>query len=542
MPKFWTLSLSLLLAAFLCGTAQAHEGHDQAGQEARHEVPSRLPKNSWACIEIQDLSAKYHTPAELPNKEVLDRKDLAAPLLALIDKVMEKCQREGADAVPAEDLERIGALYQELKQELAQYEGYEVRREEIEKMLEKPELPEFVYKVGVNGFVRGEGVRNFHLPDFSYAPDHGEARFLYRVKPYLYWHPTDWLDLHAEGQGYGYRGGSHQEHNSISLYQGFVQAKIPGSDAIAVKAGRQEFNYGSAFILGPEAFYDGLSFDAGLVRLKPVEPLTVDILAGRYATPFSNGMRGNLAGAYATWAFSEGNGIDAYAFSDSGSTEHHAGEYRATWGLRGTAKAGPVAIEVEPVYQSGETFNGERNDRVEAYGGHVDLSAEGTVAGFNNKWFASYAYGSGSREAATGSTARREFVNQNTDTSLTGDMNVIGDLSGADVGDHHASGLQIYTLGWGIDLTKELNFSATGRYFRANAVEEGFSKNLGLETDFTLTYNAAEGLSFLLGYDRFFTGSFFRNSMDSRNGIQYGYLMVQFDLSKSKPKIKPRKG
>jgi hypothetical protein len=117
-------------------------------------------------------------------------------------------------------------------------------------------------------------------------------------------------------------------------------------------------------------------------------------------------------------------------------------------------------------------------------------------------------------------------------------MSVVGDMSGITVGDHHASGLQIYTLGWGIDLTKEVNFSATGRYFRANNVEDGFSRNLGLETDFTLAYAMSDGLALIAGYDRFFTGGFFRDASGSGKDVDYGYLMVQFDLSRSKPKMK----
>ena len=213
-------------------------------------------------------------------------------------------------------------------------------------MLAKPETPEFEYKVGVNGFLRGEGVGNFTLTDFSYAPGHGEGRFLYRVKPYAYWHPADWLDIHAEGQGYGFTGGSHQEYNKVSLYQGFVEAKIPGSELLALKGGRQEFSYGSTFILGPDSFYDGLSFDAARLRVKPVEPLTIDLLVGAYATPFSGGVEGNLAGAYATFTLSEGNAVEAYAFRDSGSTNHVPGEHLYTWGLRGTAKLGPVAAGI----------------------------------------------------------------------------------------------------------------------------------------------------------------------------------------------------
>jgi len=206
--------------------------------------------------------------------------------------------------------------------------------------------------------------------------------------------------------------------------------------------------------------------------------------------------------------------------------------------------AGPVSVEFEPVYESGRTFNSARNanDRIDAFGGHLDLSATSVLAGYNNKFFASYAYGSGSSEAANGVSAAREFRTPNNDNSLVGDMSVVGDMSGVTVNGHHASGLQIYTLGWGVDVAKEVNFSATGRYFLANNVEDGLSRRLGLETDFTLTYNAAEGLAFIVGYDRFFTGGFFRDATGSGKDIDYGYFMLQFDLSKSKPRLKPVKG
>jgi alginate export protein len=529
MKSLMVLFLSLSLSALVCGAALAHEGHG--------EIPGKVSREHWSCKEITELAAKYGILKKLPEGASLERKELAASLLAVIEKVVEKCRGGAYEAVPAEDLERIAVLYGALKEDLARYEGYQLRREAIETMLAKPELPAFAYKVGVGGFLRGEGAGNFRLTDFSHAPDHGEGRFLYRVKPYAYWHPTDYLDIHAEGQGYGFRG-SHQEFNRVSLYQGYVEAKVPGSDIIALKGGRQEFSYGSAFILGADSFFDGLSFDAARLRLRPVEPLSVDLLAGAYATPFSGGVEGNLAGAYVTYAFSEGNAVEAYAFRDSGSTGHRAGEHLYVWGARFTGKAGPVAAEFEPVYQSGRQFADGlgANDRISAFGGHLDLSAESVLAGYNTKLFVSYAYGSGSRDAASGANFAGEFRTPNNDNSLVGDMAVIGDMSGVTVGDRHASGLQVYTLGWGIDVTKELNFTATGRYFLANNVAEGLSRRLGLESDFTLTYNVSDSLSLVLGYDRFFSGGFFRDASGNGDDIDYGYLMLQFDLARSKPK------
>lgn len=532
MKNLLVIVVSFLLSV-CCGSAVlAHEGHG--------DIPGKVPREHWSCKEIDALAAKYGAPDKLASAAELEKRELAAPLLAILEKVLEKCGKDGAGAVPAEDLERLTVLHNALREELSQYEGYLLRRETIEKMLAKPDVPDLAYKLGVGGFFRGEAVGNFRLTDFSPAPGHGEGRFLYRVKPYAYWHPSDYLDVHAEGQGYGYAGGSHQQHDKFSLYQGYVEAKLPGSDLLALKGGRQEFSYGSAFILGPDSFFDGLSFDAARLRVKLAEPLTVDLLAGAYATPFSGGVKGDLTGAHVTYAVAEESVVEAYAFRDTGSTDHHAGEYLSIWGGRVTAKAGPVAIEFEPVYESGRTLNGTSgfNDRIDAFGGHLDLSAESTLLGSNHKFFASYAYGSGSRDAANGVTSEREFRNPNNDNSLVGDMGVVGDLSGITAGDHHASGLQIYTLGWGMDVAQAVNFSATGRYFRANYVETGLSKSLGLETDFTLTYTMSDGLSFLVGYDRFFTGGFFRDATGSGKDIDYGYFMVQFDLFKSKPRLK----
>jgi hypothetical protein len=540
-----TISLMLSGTAFALDGEDSREGALHASQSENghdQQIPGQVTIKHWSCREIAELGKKYEATKKLPEAVVVEGKpcpksELAGCLLSILDKVADKCGKEGADAIPREDLDRLAALHEALKPELSKYEGYLVRREVIEKMLARPEVPGLEYKVGVNGFLRGKWVRNFTLTDFSYAPDHGEGRFLYRVKPYAYWHPTDYLDIHVEGQGYGFTGGN-QYSGKYSLYQGFVDGRIPGQDLLSLKVGRQEFNYGSAFILGADSFYDGLSFDAVRLRLRPLEPLTVDLLAGFYATPFSDGLKGNLAGAYATYTISEENSVDAYMFRDTGSEEHHPGEHLDTWGLRGTAKLGPVSLEIEPVYQSGKAFNSDSgvNDGISAYGGHLDASVETELIGCHNSIFTSYAYGSGSRDAANGGRTNREFRNPNNDNSLVGDMKVIGDMSGVTVGGFHASGLQIFTLGWGVDMTKKVNFSATGRYFLANNVPNNFSRHLGLETDFTLTYNINDNISLIAGFDRFFTGDFFRDATGSGRDISHGYVMLQFDIAKTKLK------
>ena len=519
-----------------------------AADEAVHAQDGQSAVDDRAVRDLVDLANKYDATGKLPKSVVVEgtpcpRADAATCLLTIIEKVLDKSRKEGKDAVAQEDLEKIGALHEALKDELAKHEGYLTLRESIDAILAKPEEPPFLVKAGVKGFLRGEGVGNQRLPDFSYNPGHAEGRFVYRVVPYIYWHPTDFLDIHLEAQGYGYTGGS-QYLGKYSLYQGFLEGKLPDKDVVALKVGRQEFVYGSAFILGANASYQGLTFDAARLRVKLFDALTVDLLGGWYATPWSAGVKGNQVGGYARYTVKEGTVVEAYGFNDIGSSDHHPGEYRNIWGLRGTAKVGPVSLEIEPIFESGRTLNSVTgsNDSITAWGGHADMAVTTELWGRKNTFFASYAYGSGNKDAANGNSARKEFQNPNNDTSLTGDMSLIGDLSGANAGDFHASGLQLFNLGWGIDIVKDLNFSATGRYFYANAVPDGFSRNIGLETDFTLTYAMSENLSVIAGYDHFFTGGFFRDATGSSKDIDYGYLMLQFDFSKSKPKLKPVKG
>jgi hypothetical protein len=358
------------------------------------------------------------------------------------------------------------------------------------------------------------------------------------VKPYVYRHPTDYLDIHLEGRGYGFTGGSQYSGRS-SLYQGFVEAKLPEKNLLALKIGRQEFVYGSTFILGSNSFYDGLVFDAFRLRAQPAAPLSIDLLGGFYGSPFATGLDGNLMGAYATYVFSEGNGIEAYALRDTGSVQHHHGEHLDIWGIRGTAKLGLLALEFEPVYESGKTSNPNTgaNDSISAYGGHVDLTAGTELGGHNNKFVLGYALGSGDRNAAEGITFKKEFRNPDNDTALVGDMNVMFDLSGITVAGRHASGLHIFTLGWGIDISKKLNFTATGHYFLAHGVENGFSRGIGLETDFNLTYTINDNFSVIFAYDHFFAGGFFKDASGSRDDIHYGYVMLQYDISKTEFKV-----
>jgi Alginate export len=395
------------------------------------------------------------------------------------------------------------------------------------------ELP-YLLKVGVSGFLRGEGSGNFtySLAGSGYTPGSGVGRLTYRIIPYLEWNPTDYLEMEIQGQGYGFTLGSPRD-SQYSLYQAYLEISPPETKRIKLKLGRQEFVYGSAFIFGGNSFYNGLTFDGARLRMKPVDELTLDLLGGYYAAPLHHDFRDSLEGGYLTYSLREGTGVEAYYVRDQGPQFTHAGERLESFGVRGTVQLGPAALEFEPVYQTGRLADSSGAvEGIDAWGGHVDLTLDGEIGGFKNSFVCGYAYGSGSRDAAESRSTRREFSNPTNNSALIGDMGLFHDLSGVTTSDglYHASGLQIVTAGWGINVRKNLNFTATGRYYRAGYAPSGMSRELGVESDFILTWNLNEDTALLFAYDRFFTGGFFRDTTGSAADIHYGYVMLQFNL------------
>lgn len=532
--------------------AHNHDEHDGV-KECDLRIPDQVTSEHWAYKEIAELLQKYGAEKKLPEGRICSKEELLDCFLASLARIAEKYDKEGGSVISRDDMESVRRLIVALEDELFGSKAYRKVRTTIEQLLVlvEPAVPIFKYKVGVNGFLRGEGAGNFRLADMSHAPGRDAGRLLYRVKPYAYWHPNDYLDVHLEGQGYGFTGEESQKSHEFNLYQGFVEAKLPQGDAsgknlIALKAGRQEFNYGSGFILGTDTFFNGLTFDAARLRVQPslnwFNLMTVDLLGGKYATPFSDGLKGDLLGAYLTYTPAEDSTVAAYFFRDTGSKSRRPGEHLDTFGYRGTSTVGIFALEHELAYQSGKVFNPATatNDNIAAFGGHVDLTGRFPVKAFDNSYessvFLSFAMGSGDKNAVSGNGSGREFRNGNNDTSLVGDMSVVGDLSGIDVGGHHASGMQVYTFGWGIDLSKKLNLSATGRKFMADKVEDGFSRDVGVEADFTLTYTHNKDYALIVGYDHFFTGKYFRDAGAGNDDIHYGYAMLQFNYDWTKRK------
>ncbi|MGE5285188.1 MAG: alginate export family protein [Actinomycetota bacterium] len=386
-------------------------------------------------------------------------------------------------------------------------------------------------KPGLDSLVRAEAARNFRLGSFSFTPGSNEERVLFRLRPSMTVSPSENLTARVEGQWYAFY--DDRDVSGFALYQGFLEGSVPGAKKLSVKAGRQEFVYGSGFLLGNDAFYDGLSLDALKASLKPAHGISVDLFGGQYVRRNSGGIAGKLYGIYATYAPGETLSVDLYGFRDTGGVgeTHTGGDHERTYSV-GTRISGhnagkKVAFEVEPVYQFGRKGreDGVSHNDISACGGHVDVTVDPPLGRYPGKIFLSYAYGSGDGNPKEGTFT--EFHNPNNDTSLIGDMNVIGELGGLTVGNVTASGLRVVTVGGGIDLTEKLNVSLDGHHFRAVKTPAGISKEIGIETNLIFTCKVDDHISVLLSGNRFFTGDFFKDASGSGKDISYAYLQAQ---------------
>lgn len=386
-------------------------------------------------------------------------------------------------------------------------------------------------KVGLDALVRGESTRNFNFSDYTFTPGNGDDQLLVRVRPSLTFTPADYLSARVEGQWYATY--NDEDFDKVRLYQGYLEGGLPNKRA-TLRAGRQELVYGSTFMLGADSFFDGLSFDAVKVGVKPLEPLTVDFFAGKYTKDNSGGITGELYGVYGTYAAGDDLAVDLYGLLDTGGEGlTHDGKDERTYsvGARLAGKVGKlIAFEVEPVFQFGRHIENSSHHDIRSYGGHADLTIDPAIGRYSGVGFISYAFGSGDSDGAKGTFS--EFHNPNNDTPLIGDMSVIGDLSGvtamdSDGNEVHASGLHAITLGGGVDVTEKVNVSLDGHYFRAVKAPAGISKDIGFETNLILTYKFTDQVSLIASANRFFTGSFFKDATGSGKDINYGYLQLQ---------------
>jgi len=400
--------------------------------------------------------------------------------------------------------------------------------------------PEDRWKLDAGGQVRvrGDFGWNQNFTDFNFTPGHREAQFLERTRlQAAIENPALGLKGFAQVQWYG-RWGEVDDRSAFDLYQGYIEwEKILGSP-VSLKAGRQEFSYGSAFFIGPNDFYNGLSWDGLKASINPVGQLDIDILGVKMVKLNPGDPDIYLAGLYAAYkVFKEGS-LDGYLFYNKGGFpfSHRefvlidSGQKWFTLGTRFAGKAGGFDFELEPQFQWGKVKRtiGDGKDLVRAYGGHLDLGYT-----FKLPWepriYGAYAYGSGDNNPFDG-TYREFHGNIFNDSYLVGDMSVITDLSGVTVKNIHASGMQVWVVGISLTPLSDLNLTLRAHRFISNKVPSGFSKDLGLELDSAISYKLTKGISFLVGLDKFYTGHFFEQATGSKRNIDYIYIQGQVEF------------
>jgi hypothetical protein len=396
------------------------------------------------------------------------------------------------------------------------------------------------WEIDVGGQVRlrGDFAWNQNFTNFAFTPDHKEAQFLERTRLQASIENRSLnLEGFVQGQWYG-RWGGIDNRSDFDLYQGYIEWGKVLNLPVSLKAGRQEFLYGSAFFIGTNDFYNGLNWDGFKTSIRPFDQLVVDILGAKMAKLNSEDPDIYLTGLYTTYKIYKEGSLEGYLFYNKGGfpISHRefvlidSGQKSFTLGARLAGKIGGFDYELEPEFQWGKIKNviGDGKDLVRAFGGHLDLGYTFKLP-LEPRIFGAYAYGSGDNNPFDG--RYREFHGSLfNDSYIFGDMNVIADLSGVTVSDVHASGLQIWIGGLEVKPLPKFGVTVRVHRFLANRVPSGLSKDIGTEIDSEISYKLTKWLSFLVGLDRFFTGRFFRQASGSGKNIDYAHIHAQLEF------------
>lgn len=390
-------------------------------------------------------------------------------------------------------------------------------------------------KIGTQARLRGDFVENQNLGDFSFTPDTRDEQFLSRARLNVSLAPLKWLKGFFQGQYYDRR--NHSDYSKANLYQAYLELSDPEHIPIELKIGRQDFCYGSAFFLGANDFYEGLTWDGAKLRILPKDNLWIDLIGTRYVQLNKNTSDDDpaLYGAYASYKLTDDNTIDAYLFYHKGGFKFFHTDLPDSdkWYTLGTRFAGNIKqldYELEPLYQFGRINNAKRQERdtISAFGGHFE-SGYTFESKYNPRVFFGYAFGSGDND--TSDKKFQEFHgNIYNDNYIVGDTSLIPDLSGLTAGDFRASGMRIFVWGVSADIHPKLNLNLDYHYFTADKTPEGISKRMGSEVNLIATYKLKENVNIIASANRFFTGKFFEDAAGSKKDVNYFYLQTQIEF------------
>ena len=388
--------------------------------------------------------------------------------------------------------------------------------------------------------LRFDATQNQSLDDFSYNPGRSETHLLNRTRLHVEVTPAEWVRLYFEPQFYG-RWGGYDNEDRLSVYQGYIEFPKLGQLPVSARIGRQELIYGSGFFLGNDDWYTGLTWDGVKLHIQPLTTWRIDLIAARLVS-FTNNKSGKpgLYGFYSTYSGLEDTDWDFYFFYNRHGFQNlynhlyesfHDSPLWFTVGTRLEARLWErLGFEFEPMFQFGRVrYNDQGDDgQIRAYGCHTHLTYDFNLP-CEPSLRVGYAFGTGDRHPEDG-TLREFHGNTYNDIAVVGDMNVIPDMSGVDIGDIRASGIKATTVASSIKPSPKLTVNLDYHYFVADKTPKGFSKTLGNEVDFYIEYEVSEKISILASANHFFTADIFRQATGKNKDVDYFYLQTQIEF------------
>lgn len=361
--------------------------------------------------------------------------------------------------------------------------------------------------------LRLEAAAHFDLLGQLIEPGRRPERSLSRVRPRLTLAPAEGLVLVAQGQWYAAYGP--EGDGTGSVYQAYAELQ---RGATTVRAGRQEIVLGSGFVLGADSFFDGASFDALRVTHAAGAAVSLEAFGGAYVEENAGGVSGALYGAVVRVGDLERQAVEVYGIHDEGGSLA-----TDTLGVRTLLVRGPVAVELEPVRQTGWTDGVP----VAAWGGRTELAYTWEQVAHEPRVTVGHAWGTG--DARADDRRSREFLHPNNDTGQVGDIGVFATLSSIDIGPARASGLSAASLRIELPLGASTRVSSVVHTFRADAVSGATSRRLGREIGVTMSRTLSGSVTLTASASRFDGGAFFVESLGRAPRVTYGWLGL--DLS-----------
>jgi len=402
--------------------------------------------------------------------------------------------------------------------------------------LRAEEESEKIYEIGGQVRVRFDATNYQYLEDLSYTPSHRETQVLERTRVHVKLEPYEWIRAYIEPQWYGHQGGFDNKPQ-LSLYQGYLEFPRFAGIPVDIKVGRQDFCYGSAFFLGNDDFYQGLTWDGVKIHVKPNTVYMLDMIAAQIVSFNDNNSHTfGIYGFYGTYKGIKDTDLDLYFFFNRKGFKHMYGHIHGSplWFTLGTRYAGRIFeriyFEVEPMYQFGRVRNDARggDDQIRAYGGHVDAGYDFNLPGEPNLTL-SYAFGTG--DSNNKDNTMREFLgNVYNDTLLVGDMSMVPDVSGIEIDNVRASGIKVLTVMTSVKPHPSVCLNLDYHYFVAQHVPKGFTRTIGSEVDFFVSYDISENVNILVSANRFFTNDIFREATGRKKNVDYFYLQTQVEF------------